>query len=204
MNFKQNLIALTMLSIANFSTANPKIATITIDGIEHKINLDTDNKINIGSEEHVINVKLSKYNDFKIDSFSFSYNTNMSYTEDKSDPEVLMWNMDGDNTIIMVQQFDITMTLGILSEAMKAQFESMKADVKTKPSILKCKNHKLNGVKSSIKFGDIYLSQEIYSVKKNGKYTAIIIQDTLNDDRSHTQEYKSCLSLLKDTFTMKQ
>ncbi len=202
----KNTLALPFLCslVFCFTTfANQQTAIITVDGVDHQININDDQKIKIGTEEHIVNVKLSKYRLFKIDGISFSYNANMAYTEDTSNPDVSMWNMNGDTNTIMVQKYQTVITNELLVDVMKQQFESMKATVKIKKAILKYKGSQLKGFRLSLKLGDIYLSQEIYSKVLNGKTIGLMIQDTLNDDKSNSSEYKKSLKLIQETLSIK-
>ena len=202
MNNKLLTILFYLFTIAT-AFSNQQSATLKIDGIEHKIYFDQDQKIKIGSKTHLINLKLDENTLFKIDEISFLYNSNMAYTEDKSDPEIIMWDVDGDSNIIMIQKYQVVVTNQLLVDMMKEQFQSMKATVTVKESKLKAEKITLRGFKLNIKFGDIYLSQEIYSKVIDGKTIGLIIQDTLNEDMSHTQEYKDNLELLKQSLKLK-
>ena len=197
------LLLLSTLILSFNALANQRTAIVTIDGIEHSISLNKETKIKIGSKEHLINIKLSEYSTFKIDGMSFSYNSNMTYNEDTSNPNVSMWNIDGNSNVIMVQKYQTNITTDFLTDMIKQQFKNMKAKVEVENSILKYKKSNLKGLKLKIQLGDIFLSQEIYTTIRNGKTVALIIQDTLNDDRSNSKEYKNGITLLKKTLNIK-
>lgn len=200
---KTTLLVLSNLVFCFTAFSNQQTAIINIDGVEHQVILGADQKIVIGEEEHLINIKLSKQSLFETNDISFSYISNMAFTEDISDPDFSMWNMDGDTNVIMVQKYQTELTSELLADSMREEFESMRATVNAKEAVLRYQDSQLTGIRLSISLGEIFLSQEIFSKTINGETICLILQDTLNDDKSHSAEYHKSLQLIQDTLSFK-
>lgn len=179
-------------------------AIIEIDGKEHTVTLGETSKLPVDGKQHLIKVTLDPLTEFNQAGIKFNYPSKLHFEFEALSKEVRQWNIDGNNTAIIVQEYTIPTTKEELLDAFKEQYELMNAKVNESKIVFKASNHTLEGVVFNINMGSIILVQELYILLKGKNTSVLLLQDLPNDDGSHTGEFVTIKNMIADSIQIDQ
>jgi len=161
-------------------------------------------QLNIGDKPDSVKIRLDPYRVFNKAGIKFKFLSRMYFSLDDSDPIVNTWSIDGDNSLILIQEFKMPIDEKTVIDALKDEYIQMKATVDVKGVQLKGKNDVLDGKRIKMKIGNVSLSQDVYVVKMGMRTTAIILQDTFEDDGNNTSEYAKMVKIFTESFEIQE
>lgn len=179
-----------------------QIAYLAIDGNEHEMLLGKTSRIKIGDRQFAVKIRLAPFRFFNKGGIQFNFPSLMHYKLDDADPNVKMWNINGDNALIMIQAFRMHVDHTALINAFKDQYTQMKADVDLSAIKLKTAGTIFKGTRFDITMGNIRLYQEVYIIEKDSRTTAIILQDAPDEGNNNTGEYMHMKKIFAESFLL--
>lgn len=176
-----------------------RFAILEIDGTVHRIIIDRETKLIIGGKEHVVKISVDPLTVFSEAGVSFKYSSRASCSRESSGPNLNMWNITGDQTVIMVQEYKMVIGEAFFVKSLQDQYAGMKAEVETKDAELKTAAGVFKGKELLIHMGEIRLSQQVFTVRKGEHTVLLILQDTLDEKGEHTDEFLEMLKAVART-----
>ena len=82
-----------------------------------------------GDKKYDVTIRLDPYRIFKKADLKFKYPSPMVYACDDSDPNIMTWTLEGGDSVIMVQSYDVAVDEESIVEAFKSEYLQMKAKV---------------------------------------------------------------------------
>lgn len=177
---------------------------LIIDGVEHEIRVGEEARIVIAGNEHALKLRLATFRVFEKAGLSFQYPAAMYYAFDDSDPEVLVWSMDGDSVVIIVQEYAEAVEVMDLVKSLAGEYVLMKAKVDVSDVTLKVKNELLSGKKILAKMGESTLQQEVYMFPVGAGRVALVLQDFPDDEGTNSAEFQKMRALIAETFSIRR
>ncbi len=175
-------------------------ALLEIDGKVHTVLIGEETKLKIGSKMRSVRIRIAPHSVFNRVGIRFRYPSSMGFNLDDSDPNVSIWSMDGDEAVIMVQQYNVDIDANVLYAAMKSEFVQMKAKVEVSAIQLKGKRRTLDGKRFKVKMGNVNILQDIYILQEGEQKLALFLQDTVTDNGKSSSEYIEILKLFSKSF----
>jgi len=128
----------------------------------------------------------------------FSYASQMAFEfEFDEESELNLWTLDGSNVVVMLFAYNsTTLSHKELAQGMSSSYEQ----AETYPDELKIAGSKLKGTKITVRLVGNLLVQRVFSVPSKTGSRILIVQDTLNDDGAHSEEYKQTIKTLDASF----
>ncbi len=179
-----------------------RTVVVEIDGREQSFVLNKPSKISIADREYPITIKMNPFSVFNQAHLQFNYPSNYHVSYEKINFLAKSWNIEGNDSLIMVQDYGVLMSEEDFLQTLKDEFKTMKADVKESTSELQTKKTVLKGRKLQIKLGNLTLHQEIFLMPRETQMSILIIQDLLSDDGKHSSEYKNIRKTLAQTLSV--
>lgn len=178
-------------------------AYLTIDGNEHELVVGEETRILINEKDHAVKITLDPYRLFQAAGLKFKYPSKMCFTVDDSSPNLTIWSLDGDSSVIMVHLYEVDIEEKIILQSIKNQYLQMNATIDVKDVELKGKNTVLKGKGLEVELGNIFLYQELYMIKNRKTTVALIFQDTLDDRGKNTGEYTNLIKSVSASLEIK-
>jgi len=132
----------------------------------------------------------------------FHYPRGMGFEADMDTPGVALWSLDGNDAVVMVQRYGGREVPGEVREevvtSIQAQFGRRSAT--SAPSKTSLGGRELEGTEIRIAIAGTRLIQEVYAIPSGRDTIILIVQDSLEDDGSHSAEYGTTKKMLAESF----
>ena len=164
----------------------PQIFELQVDGKSQSVTLDEEFELDLSGKTKLKLTALSN-REFKFAGIRFPYPTSFAF-EAEIEPELKLWTLDGSNCLIMVFAFPGESTgHREFAESIGSQYGDQTTYRKVK---LACQGVKLKGTQISTEVVGAKLVQQVFEVPTTGGSRMFVIQDSLKDDGTHTEEFK--------------
>lgn len=133
---------------------------------------------------------------------SFEYPRAFSMELDKSNPGVRIWTLDGNDVVLMVQEYLVDG--GLPSQAGEVAKYMVQAygpeNAKRKTVSIELGGKKLAGHRIEARIAGQRLTQELFDLPSKGRPRVLLVQDSPKDDGSPSDEMRRTRELLTRTF----
>ncbi len=178
-----------------------KKVELNIDESSFVVPLGKETEITLGGKIHRIKIHMIEQSRFSNAGIFFKFPPYMRVSEDSSDLSVKIWNINGNDTNIMVQKYASTVKTNEIINSLLLQYEKMHGNVSVSDAKLQS-NPPIDGKRLSITMGGIGIVQEIFPVNTSDKTTVVILQDSPRNGKS-SLEYMKVKKLLEKTLIIK-
>ena len=188
-------------SPANTASDEPdRVAFLIIDGQNHEVLLNENSTVTIDGKPHQVEVRLASTRVFDQAGIQFAFPSDMHFSFEEAENSLNMWTMDGNAAVIMVHEYSARVEAEDIIDGMKSQYVGMNTEFTTAPSKIEYPGGLLEGQQFDLRFGSSPLFQNVFSVQSENRTAVIILQDSLQDDGSHTDEYQRIADAFGKTF----
>jgi hypothetical protein len=175
---------------------------LKIDNEFHDVSLDSDHDLIISGKPHRVRIELNPVRNFEKAGISFNFDAKRHFSYEALSPLVDHWSLDGDSSVIMVQNYKVKIEKADIIESFEGQYRKMKAKTLRSKIKLQYDNKNINGVRLLIKMGKIKLEQQLFFFNKPNTSRVLILQDTFNDDNSNTEEFVKMRKLIQASLSI--
>ncbi len=174
---------------------------LLVNGKALNVELDTEFELDIQGKTK-LKLTASNVRNFKYGGITFPYPTSFAF-EAELDAVSKLWTLDGSSCLIMVFAFPSANGLGHKSfaESIGAEYQN---EPDFSPTTLTCDGQELEGTQLNIKIEQTNLVQMVFEIPTKDGARVIVLQDTLEDDGSHTAEFNGVVKLLKQNLKISQ
>ena len=195
--------------IATAAEENKKIEPaqkfiLKIDNSVHEISINKDHNVVVGGKPHKVRINLSPIRRFNKAGLSFDFDAKRHFSYEELSPLVDHWSLDGNNSVIIIQDYKVSVENSEIIESFKEQYNKMKAKTKWAKTRLNYGNRTVKGERLLINMGDIELEQQIFFFKSNDGTRVMILQDAPQDDNQNTEEFISMRKLVEKSLSVDQ
>lgn len=162
---------------------------LKIDNTVHEVSMNADHKIVVSGKPHKVRIELSPTRNFNKAGLSFDFDSKRHFSYEELSPVVDHWSLDGNNTVIIIQNYKVKVENSDIIDSFKDEYKKMKAKTKSAKTKLNYDGKSVTGERLLINMGDIKLEQQIFFFNKKGKTRVMILQDAPNEDNSNTKEF---------------
>lgn len=135
---------------------------------------------------------------------SFDYLNEMAFAFDGTDPTISQWSLDGQDSIIMIQQLTDEVGVdeygGILLDTLEQGYGPMFQ--KREPIEIELGGKMLAGERITFALAElsVVLTQDVYMYSHGEAGGSLILQDTLTDAGDHSPEFEAMVDRLSRSF----
>jgi hypothetical protein len=160
--------------------------TLIVDGVEHDLEEGPARTIEIGGEDHRVQLVVKPYRTFERGGVSFRFPEHMMFAIDEEEP--ISWEFNGSDALIMLQEYE-----GMRENHVRSML--------------------IAGIKSQ--YGDMQIREKSISetfgerTLTGTQLTAVmpeieILQDAVDRGAPHTEEFVRMIGLLRETLVLKE
>ncbi len=208
---KTTLYILTCLTIVGTAVAGPRLKNteppqtyiLTIDGAAHEITAGNPHKIDISGKTHQLTLNKGQTRKFNHAGVSFEFNSALHYSYEALSPQIDHWSLDGNNAVIMVQQYRVNVSFNEILQSYQDQYKQMKAATDVSDASLNIGGKNKTGKRLLVNLGEFKTDQRIYYFSDKGNVIVIVLQDTLTDAGNNTDEFRNMRELFQKTLSVK-
>jgi len=175
---------------------------LKIDNTSHEVSMNADHKIVVSGKPHKVRIEISPTRNFNKAGLSFDFDSKRHFSYEELSPEVDHWSLDGNNTVIIIQNYKVKVENSEIIDAFKDEYKKMKARLKSAKTKLNYGDKSVTGQRLLINMGDIKLEQQIFFFNKKGETRVIILQDAPNEDNSNTKEFVEMRKLVQKSLSV--
>ena len=177
------------------STEPPQTFELTVNGETQTVQLDQEFELDLKGKTK-LKLKALPTRQFKFAGLSFPYPSFFAF-EAEHDAESKLWTLDGSDCVVMVFGFpnNASVDHAMLARQIGAQFGRGTKFSETK---FESKRFAFDGTRISANVVGARLSQEVFQIPTEDGTRIFVIQDGLNDDGSHTKEYRDLKKMLQE------
>ena len=175
---------------------------LNIDNTAHEVPINSNTKISITGKPHNVRIELSPTRNFNKAGLSFDFDSKRHFSYEALSPVVDHWSLDGNNSVIIIQNYRVKVDNSEIIESFKEQYKKMKAKTKWAKTKLKYAGKSVKGERLLINMGDVKLEQQIFFFNKKGETRVIILQDAPNEDNSNTKEFVEMRKLVQKSLSV--
>jgi len=172
---------------------------LKIDNASHEVSINTNHKIVVSGKPHKVRIEVSPTRNFNKAGLNFDFDSKRHFSYEELSPEVDHWSLDGNNTVIIIQNYKVKVENSEIIDSFKEEYRKMKAKTKSTKTRLNYDGKSATGQRLLINMGDIKLEQQIFFFNKKGETRVIILQDAPNEDNSNTKEFVEMRALVQKT-----
>lgn len=207
------VIAIFFGSVVNASEPKPESEfaepelelNVEIDGKEHPAKIDQQLSIEVDGKQIALTIRSKSYRTLRLSDIEFRYPRHMSFEVDRDSAPIVIWTLDGNNAVIILQRYPkwIGDFSSSVIEGLEEQYGT--ENVKKKETTLVLEGKRSTGTQLDIKLLDLgFLRQEVFNFDA-GKYGyVVILQDSLTDEGDPTEEMTAVKKMLRDSLKLKQ
>lgn len=172
---------------------------LKIDDVIHEVSMNTNHKIVVSGKPHEVRIEISPTRNFNKAGLSFDFDSKRHFSYEELSPEVDHWSLDGNNTVIIIQNYKVKVENSEILDSFKEEYRKMKAKTKSTKTKLNYDGKSVTGQRLLINMGDIKLEQQIFFFNKKGETRVMILQDAPDEDNSNTKEFVKMRALVQKT-----
>ena len=175
---------------------------LKVDGGKHYIPIDTDRKIMVSGKPHKVRIELSPTREFNKAGLHFDFDSKRHFSYEALSPVVDHWSLDGNNTVIIIQNYKLKVDNSEIIDSFKDQYKKMKAKTKWAKTKLNYDGKSIKGERLLINMGDVKLEQQMFFFNKKGETRVLILQDAPDDSGNNTREFVDMRKLVQKTLSV--
>lgn len=175
---------------------------LTIDNTSHEVSINTDHKIVVSGKPHKVRIEVSPTRKFNKAGLNFDFDSKRHFSYEELSPEVDHWSLDGNNTVIIIQNYKVKVENSEILDSFKEEYRKMKAKTKSTKTRLNYDGKSVTGQRLLINMGDIKLEQQVFFFNKKGETRVMILQDAPNEDNSNTKEFVEMRKLVQKSLSV--
>ena len=175
---------------------------LKIDNRSHNVSLDSDHELMISDKPHRVRIELNPVRNFEKAGISFNFDAKRHFSYEALSPLVDHWSIDGDSSVIMVQNYRVKVEKADIIESFEGQYRKMKAETVRSKIKLKYDDKDVDGVRLLINMGNLKLEQQLFFFNKPSASRVLILQDTFNEDNSNTEEFVKMRKLIQASLSI--
>lgn len=172
---------------------------LKIDNTSHEVSMNADHKIVVSGKPHKVRIEISPTRNFNKAGLSFNFDSKRHFSYEELSPVVDHWSLDGNNTVIIIQNYKVKVENSEILDSFKEEYRKMKAKTKSTKTKLNYDGKGVTGQRLLINMGDIKLEQQIFFFNKKGETRVMILQDAPDEDNSNTKEFVKMRALVQKT-----
>ena len=199
-------IALCFSPVAIFSDekSEPKRNyTLKIGDRSLKITEGVPFDIDTGDKSQKATLSASPYRTFTHQNLNFDYPAHYSFEADLSNLEAKSWTLSGNDCTVMVFGMGAQVTPTQMAQGLAGGFG--KGNSKTRQARLKLGKKEYETSIIDVKIAGASLKLEVFAIELSpNSSTLFIIQDGLEDDGKHSDDYRALEKLLNQSFALKR
>lgn len=175
---------------------------LKIDNTSHEVSINTNHKIVVSGKPHNVRIEISPTRNFNKAGLNFDFDSKRHFSYEELSPEVDHWSLDGNNTVIIIQNYKVKVENSEIIDSFKEEYRKMKAKLKSAKTKLNYGGKSVTGQRLLINMGDIKLEQQIFFFNKKGETRVMILQDAPNEDNSNTNEFVEMRKLVQKSLSV--
>lgn len=175
---------------------------LEINNTAHEISINSNHEINISGKPHKIRIELSPTRNFDKAGLNFEFESKRHFSYEALSAVVDHWSLDGNNTVIIIQNYKLKVKNSEILDLFKDQYKKMKAKTKWVKTKLSYGEKSIQGERLLIHMGDIKLEQQIFFFKKDGETRVLILQDAPQEGGENTQEFVNMRKLVQKSLSV--
>jgi len=172
---------------------------LKIDDAIHEVSMNADHKIVVSGKPHKVRIEISPTRNFNKAGLSFDFDSKRHFSYEELSPVVDHWSLDGNNTVIIIQNYKVKVENSEILDSFKEEYRKMKAKTKSTKTKLNYDDKSVTGQRLLINMGDIKLEQQIFFFNKKGETRVMILQDAPDEDNNNTKEFVKMRALVQKT-----
>jgi len=172
---------------------------LKIDDAIHEVSMNTNHKIVVSGKPHKVRIEISPTRNFNKAGLNFDFESKRHFSYEELSPVVDHWSLDGNNTVIIIQNYKVKVENSEILDSFKEEYRKMKAKTKSTKTKLNYDGKSVTGQRLLIKMGDIKLEQQIFFFNIKGETRVMILQDAPDEDNSNTKEFVKMRALVQET-----
>lgn len=193
-----NLCAQKAESLIDESLEPQDSYSLEIDGKDFPVFLDHQTELKLEKNNPQVRLKVSPFKIFNYGTMYLAYPRHFTFEAELSDKDVKLWNLSGNNTILMLQKYKEEIDHVIMGNMLQQRFGEQNA------SLSECEmtfmGSKKKGTRVFTTIGDSSIAQEVYSFKIAEGSILLIIQDSINAQGKGSTEGTSFREQISKTF----
>ena len=165
----------------------PQIFQLQVDGKSHAVKLDEEFELDLSGKTKLKLIALNT-RQFKFAGIHFPYPTSFAF-EAEIEPELKLWTLDGSDCLIMVFAFPGDESTGHsdFAQSIGSQYGDQTSYSEVE---LVCQEVTLKGTQITAEVVGTKLVQQVFEIPTSDGSRMLVIQDSLEDDGTHTKEFK--------------
>lgn len=172
---------------------------LKIDNASHEVSINTNHKIVVSGKPHKVRIEVSPTRNFNKAGLNFDFDSKRHFSYKELSPVVDHWSLDGNNTVIIIQNYKVKVENSEILDSFKEEYRKMKAKTKSTKTRLNYDGKSVTGQRLLINMGDIKLEQQIFFFNKKGETRVMILQDAHDEGNSNTKEFVKMRALVQKT-----
>ena len=192
--------------VSNEFTEPPLELVLHVEGQTHDVRLDQPLKIKV--KEHDLNVMVSAkpYRTFRAAGLEFRYPRHFAFQVERSAPNVTIWSLDGNDTVVMVLKSRAPMNPNewrdSLIEATRSQFDPK--DTRVSETALNLGGRAVSGRCLEFRVASTVIRQEYFALSRAEAPVLLSIQHPVEEDQESGSEveYRQTKELLEASFRL--
>ena len=175
---------------------------LEIDNASHAVSLGSRFDLVIAGKRHRARLQSMPVRLFNKTGVSFDFDSKKHFSYEALSPLVDHWSLDGNSSVIMVQNYKSKVADSEIMKAFEHQYNAMKAKLTKGKVKLSYGGKSMEGEKLLITMGNIKLEQQIFFFNGKDRSRVLIIQDTLNDNSGNTEEFLETRKLIQKSLSV--
>jgi len=170
------------------------IYSLTLNGEEFELVDGETTTLELGGESFEARLEAPSSRVFDKLGIYLRYPAQMAFRHDLSTPGVMMWDMDGSDSVLMVhlyEHFDRETAEEVLVPSIADSLKGLGSGFEQKRVKLDFGSEKVKGVRFTVEMQGIFLVQELYFFETDQGALAVILQDTRDRSGRATGEFKT-------------
>ena len=172
---------------------------LKIDDVAYEVPINSNQNIVVSGKPHKVRIELSPTRKFNKAGLSFDFDSKRHFSYEALSPVVDHWSLDGNNSVIIIQNYKVKLDNSEIIDSFKDQYKKMKAKTKWAKTKLKYGDKSVKGERLLINMGDIKLEQQIFFFNKKGETRVMILQDAPEEGNRNTREFVKMRELVQRT-----
>ena len=182
----------------------PQKMAFTVDGKTIDVAFGTPFSLTIGDKTVSCAIVPHETRVFRGAGYSFSYPRHFAYERDDEDPSAVLHSLDGNDVVFMLHDFAAPSHVPyaqIVANEILMQWGREEAKLTDTSLALGARTFPAKRIDVSV--SGQRLAQLIMDWPAPGRHMVLVLQDTLDDDGSHTQEWRALIRTLGQSLSLK-
>lgn len=179
----------------------PAEYVLEVNGKSLPVSTGKSFEVDVDAGKARMKLSIKPYRTFNKVGVQFQYPVGYSFEADNTDPNVTIWSMSGNSSLLMLQKFAKVSSIFMLNQlasGLAAEYE--RKNVKISPTSILLGGRKTPGKRLFITVAGQKLVQEVFAFSTSTSTFALIVQDSPTESGKETPEVKRLKQLLATSF----